>query len=296
MPGHSIQQQNLKGFIPRRWRCRQSGKPEAHRFRAEARRPDRRAPRSGGGGAGGGVRGLAAPSSPDSASAWAVSSDLGASESSFDSEASEDEASCDSLALAPVSSPLVVVVVIAAGVGVDIVARLHLGLRGAQDAEIMFGMLQVVLGHDRVARSLRVARQLHVALGDVSGVAADLHVRAVALEIARQGIDVLASVIASTRTVLVLLVRSHNLCSALIAQNIGTPRLPEGVSSPWHMKRSGIPEAMRRVSVVTSILAKPGGRSGSARCPSRNRMVASLVLQVEKRSTRTFSKGPSGFS
>ena len=83
----------------------------------------------------------------------------------------------------------------------------------------MLGVLQVVFGRDGIARGLGVARQLHVAFSDVGGVAADFHVRAVAFEIARQGIDALAAAIAPARTVLVLLVRSHVLGSALIAQD-----------------------------------------------------------------------------
>lgn len=46
-------------------------------------------------------------------------------------------------------------------------------------AEIVLGVLQVTFGRDRIAGGLRVARELHVLVGDVMGGPADLHVRAV---------------------------------------------------------------------------------------------------------------------
>ncbi|VUD74030.1 hypothetical protein MET9862_04654 [Methylobacterium symbioticum] len=54
---------------------------------------------------------------------------------------------------------------------------LILGARN--DAEIVFAVLEVVLGGDRVARRQRVARELGVLVGDVLGGAADLNVGAV---------------------------------------------------------------------------------------------------------------------
>ena len=51
-----------------------------------------------------------------------------------------------------------------------------LRLEGAQDAEIVFGVLEVVLGQNPVARRTGVAGQLLVALVDGLGVAADLDV------------------------------------------------------------------------------------------------------------------------
>ncbi|SFZ85798.1 hypothetical protein SAMN02983003_2968 [Devosia enhydra] len=70
---------------------------------------------------------------------------------------------------------------------------LRLGRR--DDAEIMFGVLEIILRHHRVARSLRIARQLHVFFGDVGGIAAQLHVRPVAFEAPVQRIEVLAPAI-----------------------------------------------------------------------------------------------------
>src|SRR5690606_26341480 len=51
-----------------------------------------------------------------------------------------------------------------------------LRLKRAQDAEIVFGVLGVVLGQNAVARGCGVARQLHIAFVDGLGVATDLDV------------------------------------------------------------------------------------------------------------------------
>jgi hypothetical protein len=42
----------------------------------------------------------------------------------------------------------------------------------------MFGMLEIAFRHDRIARSLRVARQLEVFFADVVGRSTNFHVRA----------------------------------------------------------------------------------------------------------------------
>ena len=60
------------------------------------------------------------------------------------------------------------------------VGRLLLGLlRGGDEAEVMFRVLQITLRHDRIARRLRVACQLQVFLADVVRRPPDLHVRSV---------------------------------------------------------------------------------------------------------------------
>lgn len=85
------------------------------------------------------------------------------------------------------------------------------GLLGrGDDAEVMLGVLQIVLGHYRIARRLGVAGQLQILFGDMGGVAAHLHVRTIAFVIARQRIDMLASAIPAALPVLVL-VRSHRV-------------------------------------------------------------------------------------
>ena len=69
--------------------------------------------------------------------------------------------------------------------GVDARLRLvlpELLLRGCDQAEIMFGVLVVVLGRDRIAGRARVTRQLNVFFGDVRGGAADLDIGPVRFE------------------------------------------------------------------------------------------------------------------
>src|SRR5689334_1295545 len=55
-------------------------------------------------------------------------------------------------------------------------------LRGGDQAEIVFGVLVVVLGSDRVAGGARVTRQLNVFFGDVRGSPADLDIGSVRFE------------------------------------------------------------------------------------------------------------------
>src|SRR6185312_8009304 len=52
-------------------------------------------------------------------------------------------------------------------------------LRGCDQAEIMLGVLVVVLGRDRIAGRARVTRQLNVFFGDVRGGAADFDIGSV---------------------------------------------------------------------------------------------------------------------
>ena len=64
----------------------------------------------------------------------------------------------------------------------------ELFLRSGDQAEIMLGVLVVIFGRHRIARALRVARELDVFLRDVRGGAADLHVGPVRLVDPRQRI------------------------------------------------------------------------------------------------------------
>src|SRR5690606_29818670 len=71
----------------------------------------------------------------------------------------------------------------------------HLGLRRGDDPVVVLGVLQVVLGHDAIPGALRVAGELGVLLGDLLRGAADLHIRPVALVIARERIGAPAIVV-----------------------------------------------------------------------------------------------------
>ena len=68
----------------------------------------------------------------------------------------------------------------------------ELFLRGGYQAEVMLGVLKVVLCRHRVARGLRVARQLYVFIGDVIGSPADFHVGTVGFVDPRERILALA--------------------------------------------------------------------------------------------------------
>ena len=66
---------------------------------------------------------------------------------------------------------------------------------GHDDAIVVLGVLQIVLGKHVVARRLRVARKSHVLLGNMSRSATDFHVRAVGLKAPRKRVLVLAVVV-----------------------------------------------------------------------------------------------------
>jgi hypothetical protein len=59
---------------------------------------------------------------------------------------------------------------------------LHLGLLGGQDAEVMLGVLQIVLCHHAIAGRVRVARKLKILLVDMCRRAANLYLRPVRVE------------------------------------------------------------------------------------------------------------------
>src|SRR6478752_3715846 len=82
-------------------------------------------------------------------------------------------------------------------------------LRGCDQAEIMFGVLVVVLGRDRVAGRACVTRQLNVFLGDVRGGAADLDIRAVRFE--HPGHRVLTAPVIVVAAIVVVIPVTHPL-------------------------------------------------------------------------------------
>ena len=86
------------------------------------------------------------------------------------------------------------------------------GLGGGDQAEIVLGVLQVVFSRDRIAAGVGVARELQILLGDVMGVAADLHVRPVRFVRAGQRIGA-APIVgrAVAAHPLIVLTRSHRM-------------------------------------------------------------------------------------
>lgn len=101
------------------------------------------------------------------------------------------------------------------------------GLRGSDDAEVVLGVLKIILCHHRVAARLRVAGQLEIFFGDMGGIAANLHVRTGALEIARQRINVLAATIATALPVLVILIIGSHLVALSNFRNISVTLLAD---------------------------------------------------------------------
>src|SRR6201999_1337618 len=89
-------------------------------------------------------------------------------------------------------------------------AELFLG--GGNQPEIMLGVLIIVLGRDRVAGALPIARELQILFRDMRRRAADFHVRSVGLVHARQWILVVTTFAVATAHSLVLTV-SHDLLS-----------------------------------------------------------------------------------
>ena len=83
-------------------------------------------------------------------------------------------------------------------------------LGGGDQTEIMFGVLVVVFGSNRIAGTLRIAGELQVLFSDVRGRAADLNVRSTGLVHAGQRILVMTTFAVATPHALVLTV-SHGL-------------------------------------------------------------------------------------
>src|SRR6188472_2201347 len=100
-----------------------------------------------------------------------------------------------------VDTAIVEIVAILVAVIVEIIAILlrvldrHLRLRGRDDAIVVLGVLEIVLRHDPVAGAVCITGKGGVFFGDLLSRTADLHVRAIALVVARQGIRSLAVVV-----------------------------------------------------------------------------------------------------
>ena len=107
------------------------------------------------------------------------------------------------------SHEIVVLVRFVEILGAAVIAHLRLllgGLRRRNDAEIMFGVLKIIFGDDRIAGRLGVARQLEIFFRNMLRGAANLDVRSVRLVGPRQRIRALA-IISTTHTL--VLTRSH---------------------------------------------------------------------------------------
>src|ERR1700712_803171 len=97
-----------------------------------------------------------------------------------------------------------------------VLTELLLG-RGDQ-AEVMLGMLIVVLGGDRIAGRTRVARQLHVFFRDVGGRSANLDIGPVGFE--HPGHRVLAAPVVVIIVILVVVPVAHALVVVLTVSHV----------------------------------------------------------------------------
>jgi hypothetical protein len=82
---------------------------------------------------------------------------------------------------------------------------------GHDDAAVVLGMLQVVLGEHRVAGRLRVASERQIFFGDMRRGAADLHIRTVGFETARKRILALPIPVVVAASAAILLSLPHCL-------------------------------------------------------------------------------------
>lgn len=107
-----------------------------------------------------------------------------------------------------VAARLELLIVAAASFGPRLEVRIlltELLVRNCDETEVMFGMLKIILGRDRIAGRLGVARKLEIFLSHVIGRAANLHIRAVGFVDPRQRV-VIAAVI-----VLLIVAPAHTL-------------------------------------------------------------------------------------
>ncbi len=93
------------------------------------------------------------------------------------------------------------------------------------DAVVVLGVLEIVLGQHRIARRLRIPRQRDVFLGDMSGSTAQLDVRPRTFEAARQRVLALAVlivviVVVTAASSAVLLSLPHGLHSRQVVENV----------------------------------------------------------------------------
>jgi len=125
---------------------------------------------------------------------------------------------------------ITVILAVAAGAGLTrllLVVGLALAellLRRGDHTKIMFGMLIVILGRNRVTGTLRVAGKLQILFADMGCRAANFHVRSIRLVHARQWILVMMMTataattstltVATSHALVVVLTVSHGCCSA----------------------------------------------------------------------------------
>lgn len=112
---------------------------------------------------------------------------------------------------------------------IELARLLHLLAIGENDAVVVLGVLQIVLGEDGIARGLRIAGERHVFLGDMSRRAADLGIWPGRFEASRQRIlatpAIVLMVIVATASTAVLLALPHEIHSQLLLSRYHEPLL-----------------------------------------------------------------------
>jgi hypothetical protein len=110
-----------------------------------------------------------------------------------------------------------IVIAVVGNIAARFAARLVVGLglaklllRGGDQAEIVLGVLIIILRRDRVSGALRISGKLEIFFGDVGCRAPNLHVRSIGLVHARQRILMMTTFAVATPHSLVLSV-SHGL-------------------------------------------------------------------------------------
>jgi len=164
------------------------------------------------------------------------------------------------VALAEIVAGAIVRAVMAAAAAVDHFTRLlNLLLAVSEDDPIVvLCVLQIILGEDVVAGGLGIAGELHVFLGDMGRCAAHLHIRAVRLEAAREGVLSL-SVAGMVIVVVVVDVVAATATAMLLSLPHGLPISLLGV-----LRSFAQAQHLRRACVVRSFAWYPNAPLGLA--------------------------------
>ena len=141
------------------------------------------------------------------------------------------------------------------------VALPELLLRDCDQAEIMLGMLKVVLRRDRIAGRLRVARELKIFFGDMAGRAADLHVGAIGFVNPCERV-MIAAIIIIAIAVIVVVAPAHALVVVVLMLTVshGLLFIHSGLRRLW--PAGSYPSSIRRFAPAEKIPLCPQPKLG----------------------------------
>src|SRR5712691_1033684 len=169
------------------------------------------------------------------------------------------------------------------------IALAELLLRRGNQTEIMFGVLIVIFGRDRITGGLRVASELNVLFRDVRRISANLHVRAVRLVYARHRIVTLAVLVAPAHALVLSVSHDSPVCQPLRCGGRCRHASPKSLAlttraarrqprpRPSSRKSNAAPFAARQVPICEA--ATPCRGSTAALPTSSLCMAASLVAR-----------------